>query len=108
MGLTMAGLALTLTDRSILGFLLMANEVYVCGVVGPVFAGLLLARRPARSPSLAAAGVLLGGGLGLASSLLEAPFLSYAGIALSLLLALRALEPLPALFALRRGESRGL
>ena len=44
-GLGLAGLALSLMDKSILGFLLMAYDVYVCGVVVPVFIGLVCAKR---------------------------------------------------------------
>lgn len=89
--LALGGLLLTLTGKGILGFLLMANDIYVCGVVGPVFVGLMWASGSDRKPAsrgLAAVGIGLGGLLGLTSALTEQIYFSYAGLLVSSFLAL--------------------
>lgn len=78
--LGLAGLALSFWGKGILDYLLMAYDVYVCGVVVPVFLGMILGRRFKVRPSFACAAVLLGGSLGLASALSRATELSYAGM----------------------------
>ena len=78
-----AGLLLAGAGHGILELLLMANDVYVCGVVAPVFVGLVLS--PARSvrPGWGAAAVLVGGSLGLCSAFSGQTLFSYAGVAAS-------------------------
>ena len=78
--LGLAGLALSFWGKGILDYLLMAYDVYVCGVVVPVFIGMILGRRFKVRPSFACASVLLGGSLGLASALSRVTELSYAGM----------------------------
>lgn len=74
--------------RDILGYLLMANNIYVCGVVAPVFIAFCFRRK--LQPVLAAASICVGGILGLASELIGNPIYSYCGIAASILLAVAA------------------
>ena len=91
--LLLSGLALLLTfsDKGILGFLLMANDIYVCGVVGPVFVGLLLAKRTPCHEAIAFIAIALGGGLGLLSAFIGNIHFSYAGICSSVALSLLSL-----------------
>ncbi|MDR2696026.1 MAG: hypothetical protein LBC79_06565 [Deltaproteobacteria bacterium] len=86
-GLALAGLLLTFMDKGILDFLLMANDVYVCGVVPPVLCALMWSetRKPRRGIFMA--GILCGGALGLLSSMTGASSFSYLGIAASAALA---------------------
>lgn len=96
-GLGLAGLALSLADKSILGFLLMAYDVYACGVVAPVFFGLLASPRFAVRSANACAAVALGGCLGATAALTGDPFFSYLGMgsaALCTLAGLRRRAPL--------------
>lgn len=83
------GLAVTFMDKNILEFLFMAYDVYVAGVVMPVFVALLI-RRKMRRPWLALAAIAGGGVLGSLSALLGNPFFSYAGMAASTVLTLMA------------------
>lgn len=88
--LGLIGAFVSLLDKGILGFLLMAYDVFACGVVGPVLIGLLLHRKRRIDPRWACAAVGAGGLLGLAASLSGAPAWSYAGLAVSSLLTLGA------------------
>lgn len=103
--LALSSLLLTSTGKGILGFLLMANDIYVCGVVGPVFVGLMWSgRNGASAPvrGLAAAGITAGGLLGLTSALSGQIYYSYAGLVVSIGLTVFSLKPL-ATAATRRG-----
>lgn len=87
--LGLIGLGITFMDRNILEFLFMAYDVYVAGVVMPVFTA-LLSRRVLRRPWLVLAAIACGGALGALSALWGNPVFSYAGMALSTLLTLAA------------------
>lgn len=104
--LALGGLLLTLTDKGILGFLLMANDIYVCGVVGPVFVGLMWPGRGRAVPSkiLAATGIASGGLLGLTSAMTGNIHFSYAGLAVSLALTVASLNP-SGIFHLQRQKN---
>ena len=91
-GLGLAGLALSFWGKSILDYLLMAYDVYVCGVVVPVFIGLLLSRRFVIHPVFACAAVLAGGLLGAVSALGGQNAFSYAGMVTAAALALCGLR----------------
>ncbi len=91
--LASAGVFLTFMDKTILGFLLMANDVYVCGVVAPVFVAILAGETRKAHPALMPAGVISGGMLGLLSSLTGVHALSYLGVLLSGLLAVLSFLP---------------
>lgn len=86
--LGLAGMGLSLWDKSIIGFLLMAYDVFACGVVGPVFIGLVLDGRRRIDPRFASAAVTAGGILGLAAALTARTEFSYAGMAVAVLLTL--------------------
>jgi SSS family solute:Na+ symporter len=85
LALGLAGFALSLWGKSILEYLLMAYNVYVCGVVVPVFFGLVTGRRLAACPAFPCAAVVFGGGLGLAAALGGRTELGYCGMAVAAL-----------------------
>lgn len=78
-----AGMLLTFMDKSILGFLLMANDVYVCGVVAPVFVVILAGGARRANSGIMTAGLLSGGALGVMSSITGYYGLSYLGVIVS-------------------------
>lgn len=77
---------LATSGHEILDLLLMANDIYVCGVVVPVFISMLTRLRCRRFFSEAA--ILAGGAGGLLTSLHGEPFLGYTGMLVSALLML--------------------
>ena len=81
--LGIAGAILSLWGKSILGFLLMAYDVFACGVVMPVGIGLLLHGKRRINPRFAGVAVAAGGLFGLTAALTGNPLWSYAGIVLS-------------------------
>ncbi|MCL1940196.1 MAG: sodium:solute symporter family protein [Desulfovibrionaceae bacterium] len=81
--LGLAGAAVSLWGKSILGFLLMAYDVFACGVVMPVGIGLLLHGKRSIDPRFARVAVALGGLLGLTAALAGNPLWSYAGLVVS-------------------------
>lgn len=70
-------------DKTILGFLLMSYDVYVCGVVMPVLIALLAGPNYRVAPRLACAAVFTGGVFGGISSFGGNAAWSYAGLAAS-------------------------
>ena len=74
------GLALATRGHGILDLLLMANDIYVCGVAVPVFVAMLMKRGAVR-PSFALAAMTAGGAGGLASAVCREPLFAYAGMA---------------------------
>ena len=86
--LGVAGAALSLWGKGILGFLLMAYDVYACGVVVPVFVGLMLRKNHSIEPYWACAAVAVGGILGAIAAVSGQAAYSYAGMTLSGLIAL--------------------
>lgn len=85
-----AGFFLAREGQGVLALLFMANDVYVCGVVLPVFIGIVGGPRSVR-PGPACAAVLAGGGLGLCSALTGNVGWAYGGLIVSLLLSLAGL-----------------
>ncbi len=81
--LGIAGAAVTFMDKSILGFLFIAYDIYVAGVVMPVFIALLMNKAGVARPKLTFAAVLLGGLFGAAAAIVGRPEFSYAGLAVS-------------------------
>lgn len=86
--LGLAGAALSLWGKGILGFLLMAYDVYACGVVVPVFMGLMLMGRRKIDTRWACAAVVVGGVFGGIAAVGEQATYSYIGMAASALLTL--------------------
>lgn len=91
--LGLAGAALSLWGKGILGFLLMAYDVFACGVVTPVFIGLILHKKRRINPRWASAAVAAGGVLGLVAAVSGDNAWSYAGMALSCALTLGGAMP---------------
>ena len=90
LGIGMGGLALAAPGKGILALLLMANDIYVCGVVAPVFVGMILHRRCTFRQNVMALAIAGGGALGLTAALTSHTAFSYAGIAVALCLSLFA------------------
>ena len=86
--LGLAAYALATRGHGILDLLLMANDMYVSGVVAPVFCGMLLpaGRRPA--PGIAMLAVACGGVLGRIAAMSGNPVFGYWGMGISGLLVL--------------------
>lgn len=89
--LGIAGAAVTFMDKSILGFLFIAYDIYVAGVVMPVFIALLLNKSEVARPKCTFAAVLLGGLFGAVAAISGTPEFSYVGLALSGILTLLGL-----------------
>ena len=89
----LGGVALALSGRGILQLLLMANDVYVCGVVLPVFVSLVLHRWCVFRQGMLLAAMLVGGALGLAAAASGDSAWSFAGLVAGLLLSLLAARP---------------
>lgn len=85
-GLGLAGALVSLTGKGILGYLLMAYDVFACGVVIPVFVGLLLHGKRRLDGRWSLAAVLVGGGLGLIAAASGNTAFSYTGMIAALLL----------------------
>lgn len=96
----LAAYALATHGHGILDLLLMANDIYVSGVVAPVFCGMILpaGRRPA--PGIAMLAVACGGLLGLSSAMTGNAVFGYWGMGISGLMVLAgALRRTPPLIA---------
>jgi SSS family solute:Na+ symporter len=91
-----AGLLLSLWGRDVLDYLLMAYDVYVCGVVAPVFIGLLASKAGGGGrtiqPRFACAAVVCGGVFGAASALSGENLFSYLGLITAAALTLAGLR----------------
>ncbi|MCG8567954.1 MAG: hypothetical protein MI747_23040, partial [Desulfobacterales bacterium] len=87
-----AALGLSLGDKSILGLLFAANDVYVSGIVAPVFVAMVGYGRFDLRVGLVLAAMVFGGGLGLTAALTGVKAYSFAGIGVSLVLSLVALK----------------
>lgn len=83
LALGLSGALLSLWGKSIIGFLLMAYDIYACGVVVPVFLGMLLRGRMHVDPRAACGAVAVGGAFGLAAALTEQTLYSYLGLVIS-------------------------
>ncbi len=77
-----AGLGLALLNQSILEYLFLAYDIYVSGVVMPVFVALLYNKWQVRRPVFCLMGIALGGLMG-AAAYGGNPHWSYAGMAVS-------------------------
>lgn len=88
--LACVGLILALSGKGILPLLLMANDIFVCGVVAPVFVGMVLYKRVCFNPSMAAVAMAVGGAFGLTSALTGENMYSFLGLGCSLALTLLA------------------
>ena len=85
-----AAALLALGGKGILGLLLMANNIYVCGVVVPVFVVMMSSRKA--DPFWVVLAISAGGSLGLAAELFASNTLSYLGFFSALALSLVSLK----------------
>ncbi len=83
----LGGLWLSTRGHGILDLLLMANDIYVCGVAVPVFAAMLMKRGAVHSGAALVA-MAAGGAGGLASAVSGQECFGYAGMALAVALML--------------------
>ncbi|GFM38509.1 sodium:solute symporter family protein [Desulfovibrio psychrotolerans] len=87
LALGVAGAGVSLWGKGILGFLLMAYDIFACGVAMPCFVGLVLPKGRSIQAHFACAAVIAGGLLGIAAALTEERVYNYTGMAVSALLA---------------------
>ena len=86
--LGIVGMVISVWGKGILGFLLMAYDIFACGVVMPCFVGLLLFPTRRIDSHFACAAVIIGGTLGVTAAFTENSLLNYTGMGLSGTLAL--------------------
>lgn len=91
-GLGALAVLLASTGKGILALMLMANDIYVCGVVVPVFVGMLLYKRAAFRPWGMALAIGGGGLLGLIGSILQEPAYNYGALVFALLVSLMSAQ----------------
>lgn len=92
LGLATVGLTVSCMNKGILEFLLMGYDVYVCGVVVPVFIGLLLRGRFTIHTGYACLAVIAGGSCGALAVVSGQSLFSYAGMGIAALLCLVGLR----------------
>lgn len=86
------GYILATSGKGILQLLLMANDIYVCGVVMPVLVAMLLYKRYNFQQYSITLAIITGGVLGLMSSITEDTNYSYIGLIVSTIITLCALR----------------
>ncbi len=86
--LGLGSLALAVPGMGILELLLMANDIFVCGVVLPVCVAMLCYKRYTVSSTCITLAMLSGGLCGLFAAFMDSATLSYVGLALALALSL--------------------
>ncbi|NDV19277.1 hypothetical protein GO013_07570 [Pseudodesulfovibrio sp. JC047] len=86
-------LGIAASGGSILSLLLAANDIYVCGVVAPMFVAILASDKRPVNPRVMLCAILLGGLLGILAAATGLKAYSFAGVGLSLALSLGALIP---------------
>lgn len=87
----LGGLLIAQSGGSILSLLLAANDIYVCGVVAPMFVAILSHGKRTINPSPMLFAILIGGCFGIAAASTGDKFYSYFGVGLSLLISLIAI-----------------
>ncbi len=83
-------LVLTFYGKSILGLLLAANDIYVSGIVAPVFIAMILQKKNSLNEPIAIAAMITGGLLGMTAALTGVKIYSILGVVLSCLLCIMA------------------
>ncbi len=83
---------LALSGKGILQLLLMANDIYVCGVVAPVFVGMILHPKYKFNAHGISLAIIAGGGFGLTAALSGNNLYSYLGLAAATLVSLLAIQ----------------
>ena len=87
-----AGALVSFMDKSILGFLFMSYDIYVCGVVVPVFISMLASEKYSISSKFACAAVCTGGTLGAIANFTDITAWSYAGLSGAALLTIAGMR----------------
>lgn len=90
-GIGLGALVIAKSGGSILSLLLAANDIYVCGVVAPMFAAIMGYGKRHINVTLMLLAIVLGGGLGIAAASTGMKVYSYAGVGVSLTLSLAAM-----------------
>lgn len=90
-GVGLAALVIAKTGGSILSLLLAANDIYVCGVVAPMFVAILAHGKRALNVHAVLAAIVLGGLFGGAAAYTGMKLYSYLGVGTSSILSLAAL-----------------
>lgn len=83
-------LAIALGGKGIVALLLAASDIYVCGIVPPVFIAILTGPAGRKGQRLHMAAMILGGALGLAAALSGQPAYSFIGLGCASLLGIGA------------------
>ena len=83
---------LAMQGRGILALLLMANDIYVCGLVVPIFITMLGERRFTIQRPLMLCAVLAGGGTGFCAAMTNAQWLSFTAFGMATLFSLLSLR----------------
>jgi SSS family solute:Na+ symporter len=90
-GIGLGALVIAKSGGSILSLLLAANDIYVCGVVAPMFVAILANGRRTADVRTMLAAIVLGGGFGMAAAYTGIKAYSILGVGVSLALSLTAL-----------------
>ena len=85
-----AALTLTFGGKNILGFLFAANDIYVSGIVAPVFIAMVTYHKQRMNEKLAIAAIVAGGGLGFYAAVSDIKYYSMLGVLAALVLSLAA------------------
>lgn len=88
-GLTLAALALSFQGKGLLDLLFLANDIYVCGVIPPIFLALLFYKTAFVPQRWLLFAMSLGGLCGALASLMQIPVLSIIGLLASFLVCLQ-------------------
>ncbi len=90
--LGMLALMLSFYGKSIIGWLFAANDIYVSGVVAPVFIMILAYKKRKIDELFIILAMVFGGGFGLIAALSEVKMYSFIGVGASILFALIAIR----------------
>jgi SSS family solute:Na+ symporter len=91
LALGLGALVIARSGGSILSLLLAANDIYVCGVVAPMFVAILAWKKRPLNANIMLLAMLAGGTLGIAAAWTGMKAFSFAGVGLSLTLSIAAL-----------------
>jgi len=89
----LGALGVAKSGGSILSLLLAANDIYVCGVVAPMFVAILAWNKRPINSLLMLLGIIAGGSLGIMAAWTGFKIYSFMGVGLSLTLSIAALLP---------------
>ncbi len=89
-GIGIGSIALALPGKGILSLLLMANDIYVCGVVVPVFVGMMYYKTRPLPAGMMTLAMAVGGSFGLVAAMSGDNVYAYAGVFSALVLSLMA------------------